>query len=170
MSYLRDVERAGSVDLAGRTDTRGMHDVRLAQVEVSGADGTTLLATGRPARFVFRTRSEDPTSHRRLSCSFTILNAIGQPIATLTSNDRGRADVEDDAHRDVFVCELDELPLVPGRYRIDVEIHGRSHLQDGVEGAAMFDVEQGTLGGRPIAGGVAGDVAIAHRWVVPSLD
>ena len=170
MSYLRDVERAGSVDLAGRTDTRGMHDVRLAQVEVSGADGTTLLATGRPARFVFRTRSEDPTSHRRLSCSFTILNAIGQPIATLTSNDRGRADVEDDAHRDVFACELDELPLVPGRYRIDVEIHGRSHLQDGVEGAAMFDVEQGTLGGRPIAGGVAGDVAIAHRWVVPSLD
>jgi hypothetical protein len=34
----------------------------------------------------------------------------------------------------------------------------------------VFDVEQGTLEGRPIPGGRAGDVAVAHRWTVPSLD
>jgi lipopolysaccharide transport system ATP-binding protein len=169
-SYLRAVERAGTVELADRGDTRGQHDVRLTHVEIGGADGTTLLATGRPARFVFRTRAEDPSVHRRLSCSFTILNALGQPVATLTSNDRGPRDVEDSRSHDAFVCDIDELPLLPGRYRVDVEIHGRSHLQDGVEGATMFDVEQGTLGGRPVAGGSSGDVAVAHRWVVPSLD
>jgi lipopolysaccharide transport system ATP-binding protein len=168
-SYLRGVERAGHVALEDRTDRRGWHDVLLSRVEIGGGEGA-LLATGRPARFAFHTRVEDPSTHRRLSCKFTILNALGQPVATLESEDRGPHDVEDPGNRDSFVCEIDALPLVPGRYRVDVEIHGRSNLQDGVEGAAMFDVEQGTLEGRPVAGGGAGDVAVPHRWVVPSLD
>ena len=91
-------------------------------------------------------------------------------MTTLASVEHGPNDLEDPAHPGTFVCEIDELPLVPGRYRVDVEIQGRSYLQDGIEGAAVFDVEQGTLAGRPVAGGSAGDVAVAHRWIVPSLD
>ena len=62
------------------------------------------------------------------------------------------------------------LPLVPGRYRIDVEVHGRAYLQDAIEGAAFFDVEQGVLAGRPVSGDGRGDVVIDHRWTTPSLD
>jgi lipopolysaccharide transport system ATP-binding protein len=167
--YLREVERAGTVDLEHRTDRRGWHDVVLAGVEIDGG-GASLLATGRPARFTFRTRTNEDAPQRRLSCSFTILNALGQPVATLASDDRGPFDLEDPSASGMFVCEIDALPLVPGRYRIDVSIHGRTHLQDSVEGAAMFDVEQGTLEGRPVAGGGPGDVAVPHRWVVPPLD
>jgi hypothetical protein len=47
---------------------------------------------------------------------------------------------------------------------------GIADIQDAIEGAAIFDVEQGTLGGRPVAGGLSGDVSIEHRWIVPSLD
>jgi lipopolysaccharide transport system ATP-binding protein len=169
-SYLRGVERAaGSTDLEHRTDRRGWREVVLSSVEISGAGGTRLLATGRPARFVFRTKTDDPED-RRLSCSFTIVNALGQAVATLASDDRGPLDVEDSGNRDSFLCEIDALPLVPGRYRVDVEIQGRANLQDAIEGAAMFDVEQGTLEVRPVAGGGPGDVAVPHRWVVPSLD
>jgi homopolymeric O-antigen transport system ATP-binding protein len=168
--YLREVEHAGTIDLEHRTDRRGWHDVFLTNVEIEGADGATLLATGRPARFTFRTRAGDDAPRRRLSCSFTIHNALGQPVTTLASDDRGPHDIEDPTAHDTFSCEIDSLPLVPGRYRVDVSIHGRTHLQDSVEGAAMFDVEQGTQEGRPVAGGRPGDVAVPHRWVVPPLD
>jgi lipopolysaccharide transport system ATP-binding protein len=169
-SYLRGVERALTTDLEHRTDRRGWHDVVLSDVEITGADGATLLASGRPACFVFRAKSQRPEDAGRLSCSFTIVNALGQPVATLASDDRGPDDVEDESTVDSFTCEIAALPLAPGRYRVDVEIHGRSYLQDAVEGAVMFDVEQGTLDGRPVAGGRPGDVVFAHRWIVPSLD
>jgi lipopolysaccharide transport system ATP-binding protein len=169
-SYLEAVDRAGTVALEDRTDRRGWHDVVLCEVQISGSDGATLLSAGGPARFVFRVKGEDGAERRRLSCSFTIVNSFGQPVATLSSDERGPEDVEHADVADAFTCDVDALPLVPGRYRVDVAIRGRAYLQDAVEGAATFDVEQGTLAGRPVTGGRPGDVAVAHRWVVPSLD
>jgi lipopolysaccharide transport system ATP-binding protein len=169
-TYLRAVEGAATIDLEQRTDRRGWHDVVLSTLEISGADGTTVLATGRPARFAFRTTPRNAEAAGRLSCSFTILNNLGQPVATLASDDRAPNDVESAGDDHSFVCDIDALPLGPGRYRVDVKIHGRAYLQDAVEGAGVFDVEQGILEGRPIPGGRAGDVAVAHRWTVPSLD
>jgi lipopolysaccharide transport system ATP-binding protein len=68
-----------------------------------------------------------------------------------------------------FVCELDELPLVPGRYRLDVEIRTSEAIQDALEGAAVFDVEEGTLNGRPVwSGRKQGDIAFSHRWIRPA--
>jgi homopolymeric O-antigen transport system ATP-binding protein len=168
--YLRSVEQAGTIDLEQRTDRRGWHEVVLSSVEITGAQHDELLATGRPARFSFRTKLREGDDSGRLSCTFVIVNHLGQAVTTLASVEHGPNDVEDPAQPGTFVCEIDELPLVPGRYRVDVEIQGRSYLQDGIEGAAVFDVEQGTLEGRPVAGGSAGDVAVAHRWIVPSLD
>jgi homopolymeric O-antigen transport system ATP-binding protein len=168
--YLRSVEQAGTIDLEQRTDRRGWHEVVLSSVEITGAQHDELLATGRPARFSFRTKLREGDDSGRLSCTFVIVNHLGQAVTTLASVEHGPNDLEDPAQPGTFVCEIDELPLVPGRYRVDVEIQGRSYLQDGIEGAAVFDVEQGTLEGRPVAGGSAGDVAVAHRWIVPSLD
>jgi lipopolysaccharide transport system ATP-binding protein len=169
-SYLRSVELSASADLVHRSDRRGWNEVVLSSVEVSGTNGEVQLATGRPARFVFRTHRYGDVETGRLSCSFTIVNNLGQPVATLASDDRAPNDSESRVDTDTFLCEVDALPLLSGRYRLDVEIHGRAYLQDGVEGAAMFDVEQGALAGRPVSGERVGDVAVAHRWIVPSLD
>jgi lipopolysaccharide transport system ATP-binding protein len=169
-SYLRSVEEDSLSDLADRQDRRGWNEVVLAGVDVIAPGGRGGIATGMPTRFVFRTRRQDSDDERRLSCTFTIVNSLGQPLATIASSDHGPQDVANERDLDVFVCEIDALPLVPGRYRLDVEIHGRAYLQDAVEGAATFDVAQGTLEGRPVAGGRPGDIAIPHRWIVPPLD
>ena len=67
------------------------------------------------------------------------------------------------------MCAIDELPLVPGRYRIDVEIRSANRLEDAVEAAAMFDVEEGLLAGRPIDRSWSkGMVAVRHRWTTPA--
>jgi lipopolysaccharide transport system ATP-binding protein len=167
-TYLRSVERVAVIDLEERQDRRGWGYARLARLEVSGQDGEQ-LATGRPARFAFHVRRSDEVEAGALSCSFTFVNNLGHPLATLNS-EHGAAGDSLGASNDTFICDVDALPLLPGRYRIDVEIHGRSYLQDALEGAALFDVEQGIFHGRPTAGDDVGDVAIAHRWIVPPSD
>ena len=68
-------------------------------------------------------------------------------------------------------------PTALARYMSNaVKVSGRNpvlidrYLQDAIEGAAFFEVEQGVLGGRPIDGTTRGDVVLDHRWTTPSLD
>jgi lipopolysaccharide transport system ATP-binding protein len=169
-AYLRTVESDASTELADREDRTGWSEVRLTRVEAHGADGTYRLATGRPARFVFAIDRYPGAERARLSLRFTLVNQLGNAIATFASDDLGPADVESPTSGDTFTCDVPALPLVPGRYRVDVEVHGRAYLQDAIEGATFFDVEQGVLEGRPVAGDGRGDVVVDHRWTTPSLD
>jgi lipopolysaccharide transport system ATP-binding protein len=166
-AYLRRLEENVSEDLLVRTDRRGRQGSMLSRVEVEGPDGTGRLVTGSPARFRFHVT--DLLS--RMSCKFTIYNHLGQPVGTLVSEVPTAADRYERDGKPFFECLIDELPLVPGRYRIDVVIKGRRHLQDDVEAAAVFDVDQGLLRGRPVVGNEGyGNVAIAHRWRVPEAE
>jgi lipopolysaccharide transport system ATP-binding protein len=164
-AYLRTLENAAAADLSARTDRRGWHQISLERVQVSGPGGSAILATGAPARFAFHTTGSRPS----MSCRFTILNQLGHPIAECSSVVPSDEDVVDPELGDCLVCEIDELPLVPGRYRLDAELRAAGLQQDAIEMAAVFDVEQGTLDGRPIsAHRDAGDVAIRHRWILPA--
>ena len=169
-AYLRAVESDASTELGDREDRSGWNEVRLTRVEARGLDGADGLATGLPARFAFAIDRYSGAERARLSLRFTLVNQLGNAIATFSSDELGPADVEAATSGDEFTCDLPALPLVPGRYRIDVEVHGRAYLQDAIEGAAFFDVEQGVLGGRPVAGDTRGDVVLDHRWTTPSLD
>jgi lipopolysaccharide transport system ATP-binding protein len=164
-AYLRSVESVSTIDLEDRRDRRGWGYARLTRLETGGINGEH-LASGRPAQFRFHVARSDEAETGSLSCSFTLVNNLGHPIATLNSEQRSAGDRPGES-KDTFVCEVDQLPLLPGRYRMDVEIHGRLYLQDALEGAAFFDVEQGLFEGRPVAIDALGDVAVAHRWVVP---
>jgi lipopolysaccharide transport system ATP-binding protein len=163
--YLRQVEEAVTENLLARTDTRGWHNYRVRAVEVT-SDGTNmpgLLVTGRPARFVFHVTDVAPS----MSCAFRIYNNLGQPVTDFRSSVAAPGDSVDSELRNCFVCEIDELLLVPGRYRVDVELIAQGVEQESIEGAAMFEVEQGTLEGRPVGRGSAGNVALRHRWRRP---
>jgi lipopolysaccharide transport system ATP-binding protein len=162
--YLRDLERALATDVAERTDRRGKQAVKLLRVEVhAGSDGVGVPATGRSLSFTFLT-----TPHRiSTSCRFTIFDNLGNPVAEFRSAVESASDEVGEQER--FVCTIDELPLVPGRYRIDVELRVGERLEDGLESAAMFDVEEGVYAGRPIDQGWSqGVVAISHRWSAPA--
>jgi lipopolysaccharide transport system ATP-binding protein len=163
--YLRQVEEAMTEDLLARTDTRGWHNYRVRAVEIS-SDATSapgLLVTGRPARFVFHVTAVVPS----MSCAFGIYNNLGQPVTDFRSSVGAPGDSVDPELGNAFVCEIDEVLLVPGRYRVDVELRARGVEQELIEGAAMFDVEQGTLDGRPIDRRTSGDVVLRHRWRRP---
>lgn len=166
-TYLGRLEDNVSQDLLARTDRSGWGQTKLERVEIAGPNGSKRPVTGSPCTLRFHLTNR----LSRLTCNCTIYNYLGQPVATLVSAVPTAADHHAASADPVFECFIDELPLVPGRYRLDVVIRGRRHTQDDIEAAAMFDVDQGLLRGRPVVGNEGyGSVAIAHRWRVPDAD
>lgn len=160
--YLQTLEEAVKVDLKERTDRdpRSNRDVSLERILVVGEGGQS-LATGRPARFELVLDGVTP----RLSCRIVLRDALGIAVATFDSGVVSTDDKLDREHGSRFVCEVDELPLAPGRYRVDLLVQDDLRVQDGIEAAAFFHVESGVFGGRSIrVEDTMGPVAIEHRW------
>src|SRR5262249_43389489 len=143
---------------------RAYQQILLRSVRIAGGSGGGGLATGRHACFEF----ELTGLQRATSCAFVINDHFGLPIASFDSNIPSLDDETEASLGDRFVCEIGELPLAPGRYRVDAIVRGNGHLQDGIEGAAYFDVSEGTLAGRPVTGHEgAGAAVIPHLWRLP---
>jgi len=163
-SYLQMLEQNQSMNLLEREDRRGKGEVKLRKVEIStgGENPSTILGTGRPASFSFYTTGLEP----EMSCVFTIYDHFGQALSTFNSAIHSPEDLRDPKLGERFICHLDELTLIPGRYRINVAIWSDGVLQDHIEGASFFEVEQGVIKGRPIIKG-GGRVCMHHRWIMP---
>jgi lipopolysaccharide transport system ATP-binding protein len=168
-AYLRKLEGFAGQDLATRTDRTGKGLIRITQVDISIDDlsPASILSTGRPARFVFSVDQPRPG----MSCSFTIYDQHGQPVTFFDSAVHGLGDVAGPLHTSRFVCELDELTLLPGRYRINAAVLWNGEYQDHLEAAAYFNVEDGEFGGRPAPKESGyGTLLIQHRWTTPKLE
>jgi len=165
-AYLQTLEQARSQDLSKRTDRNGQGQARLVGIEVTNSsDGElSILKTGHPARFVFYVNATVPG----IACNFYIYDTIGQPVTSFQSKVRGPEDSYDPKNDRKFVCELDELLLLPGRYRVDVAIVGDNRLQDFVEAAAVFEVGDGHIGGRLAQPDGKFSVSLSHRWTLPT--
>jgi lipopolysaccharide transport system ATP-binding protein len=162
-TYLQSLEEVGSRGLAERTDRRGWGQVRVNTLEIIGSVGIGRLVTGEPATFAIHLNG----LLTRLSCAFTIYNHLGHPLSTFDSALAASADRDDSESDNCFECRIEELALVPGRYRVDIAVHGQGHLQDHLEGAAFFDVEPGPVRGRPISERAVGDFVVPHVWRRP---
>ena len=165
-AYLQSLEQARTQDLSKRTDRKGRGTVRLVGAEAfnGSRESSSILKTGQPARFVFSVNGFVPG----LACNFFIYDTIGQPITSFQSKVRGPEDALDSQGGLNFVCELDELLLLPGRYRIDVAITGDNWLQDFIEAATVFEVGEGQVRGRPAQHDGKFSVIMNHRWTTPT--
>jgi len=167
-SYLRTLESAATDDLLERRDrdNRAYDETLVRRLEILDAGGgpPNVVVAGRPARIVV-----DVTEHLpKMECQLTIVNSLGQPVSTLDSEMSAPVDVRGPEPGTRLECEIETLPLLPGRYRIDVIVKGKRHIQDGLQAAAFFDVEPGVVGGRPIAVEADGDVSLPHSWRLPA--
>jgi lipopolysaccharide transport system ATP-binding protein len=166
-AYLDKLEGFAGQELASRADRTGQGNIRIVDITVSidSSSPPSILSTGRPARFVF---SVD-RPHPGMSCSFTLYDQFGQPVTFFDSAIHGRDDVSESLSSSRFVCELDELTLLPGRYRINAAILWNGEYQDHLEAAAYFNVEDGEFGGRAAPSeNRYGNVLIRHRWTSPA--
>jgi lipopolysaccharide transport system ATP-binding protein len=165
--YLRNLEKLADLSLAERVDRKGRGDIQAKKVEISlpGGNSAQGLATGKPIRFSFYLNKITPG----LMLSFSIYDQNGQPITTFNSATQSEDDITDKYLGSAFQCEIDELLLLPGRYRINLAISCNGILEDHIEGAAFFDIEPGYLRGRPTTASVKyGHVSFPHRWIIPN--
>jgi homopolymeric O-antigen transport system ATP-binding protein len=166
--YLAGLERASAADLVEREDRdgRGWRQTLLKKVELidAGSGQANAVVGGRPAKLVIEVTELLPG----LECRVVIANSFGQPIAVLDSEISAPVDSRDPELGPRIECEIPTVPLLPGRYRIDVGLKANSVVQDGLQAAAFFDVEPGVMDGRPMSGeGAEGNVAIPHSWLLP---
>lgn len=165
-AYLRTLEDHATPHLLARTERRGQGQIRLVRVEIYADKDNQLgmLATGRPAQFVFYVTA----LHPGMSCSFTIYDQFGQPVTYFDSAVHSGLDTVDAGKDARFLCEVETLTLIPGRYRINAAIEWNGEVQDHLEGAAFFEVAPGELMGRPVlADSGYGSVLLHHRWLTP---
>jgi lipopolysaccharide transport system ATP-binding protein len=162
--YSRSLEVAAEQTLGERPDRSGQGLVRVMSARVIGAEGSgTPLQIGDPARFCFEVTRCLP----ELQCSFTVYNSAGDAVTYFDSGETSPLDVpfepEAASQPGTISCELDELLLLPGRYRVNVALSLEGELQDHVEAATFFSVTRGTIRGRPVSSGEGG-IQIPHLW------
>jgi len=165
-AYLATLEQVEAVDLLDRTDRRGWQHLILTSVGVHDGSGRA-ARTGDSAGFTFRfTGLDNVSANPAISLRFHLYDELGQPVATLDSAANAPRDSADGRPEEI-VCEVDELPLLPGRYRVDVSLRADGHLQDELQAAAWFNVEDGLLQGRPVGLGALGRTTMPHAWRLP---
>ena len=164
-SYLRSVEKSSTLDVASREDRDGKAEIRLEGLEVFDAHGkmNTYLISGQPARFEFRLSRTMP----RMTVSFSLYDHIGRPVARFMSSMKGDDDVVDPRLGTRFICEVEHLYLLPGTYRLDVDIRGGGHLQDQLQAVVMIEVGEGLFQGRRMMAMKGVPFYIHHRWKTP---
>src|SRR5262249_32351152 len=117
--YLRSLERGAVEDLLQRTDRdgRAWQESKVKRLAVYDADSgeADAIVGGHGARIVVDVTEVLPMTE----CQLTILNSLGHPVTTLDSELSSPADVREGSEARIE-CKLDSLPLIPGRYRVDV--------------------------------------------------
>lgn len=164
--YLSTLENSVSIDIKDRRDRSGRGNIHLIDIDIRSSDEspTSALATGRSAKFIFYVSDLKPG----LTCTFTIFDQRGFAISSFRNSLTSTADTVDPGLRNAFACEIEELMLLPGHYRIDVGLRLNDTLEDRLEGAAYFDVEQGQLRGRPAPkDNNYSSITMPHRWRLP---
>jgi lipopolysaccharide transport system ATP-binding protein len=160
--YLRKIEVMAASELSQRTDRSGAGRVRLSRVEIcgDGPDGASHLVMGRPARFVFHLAP----AQRNMTCTFSLTDAAGCVVTRFNS----AMSTLDDAHTSggapVMICDIEEMLLAPGRYRLDVGLTAGGEVQDSIVGAAFFDVVRAVVRGREPPRANDWVVCLPHRW------
>ena len=165
-AYLRSVERNAGTDVRLRTDRKGLGDVKLVSVdaETTGEFPSKTLAVGDGARFTFEL---DNMAHG-LNILFTLYDHHGQVVTGFDSGMSGADDRRGLAIGSTFTCDISTIHLVPGRYRMNVQVSSSVGVQDHLEGALIIDVESGELCGRAVTPERSrGVLALPHAWTTP---
>lgn len=163
--YLLVLENRHNGELESLTERRGHGRTRVTQVDITCPRylSSQSLMVGEAAEFTFHLSHPMPL----LTCTFTIYNEMGLPIASFNSANQAPGDYQDDHAIDTFICTLETVCLLPGRYRINMAVDSTNALEDHVEGAAFFQVHAGLLAGRSVKGDdTYGVIAVPHRWGV----
>lgn len=168
-AYLASVNhgaRSGFVTLAERTDRSGHGELRAVHVQVrEPGEAQGVIRTGRAVEFVIGYAARGRSSLLKLHAFITVVDAQGANVFSCGTAMTRNA-FQDVSPVGQVVCRIPLLPLVPGRYSVDLQLkNDRYGVGDHVVGAAGFDVfDSGDSGFSQLLSPVLGSVLVPHEW------
>jgi lipopolysaccharide transport system ATP-binding protein len=164
--YLETIEeQTVSPSLLSQRDRReGSGESILTRIELTtpGNIAIPTMEHGQPARLAFHASRYVPG----LCCQFTIYDVFGQAVASFDSSRQEWAD-DTGSNETAFICELNAITLIPGRYRINAGLYCYGDQLDHLDAAFTFEVAHGATLVSGFTNPAEGSVVLGHRWIRP---
>jgi len=168
-SYLEDLHDVNvTTPLANRTDRKGLGEVQIRHIEVleEGQAISRGVMVGRQVSFVVRTSRVVNSLH----CALRVYDSRGNFVVHWDSLLHSAQDQMPPCETDLITCEIEELLLMPGKYRIDAELYSAGSRQDQISSALRLEVLDGRIRGRALKNsGNRPLVGHPHQWKYPSI-
>lgn len=156
--------------LGERQDRSGSGNVRAVSFQASarGNNGTQPRSDG-AAEFVvgYAARHEQPISTLYVGIGVTDILGTGVFFVSTAMKNGNFRTVSPTGQ---IVCQIDRLPLLPGKYQIHLKLQDNYGLADYIKFAASFDVIDGGDGEftKYAASRDGGSVVVPHTWTLQS--
>jgi lipopolysaccharide transport system ATP-binding protein len=160
--YVASTEHRAANSVRERVDRRGSGALRFVDVSVEGPAGPLVL--GEDAAVEIAYESSEPL--RNVMVSLAVYGPMGEVVFHCSNRITGQ-ELERVPSEGVFRCSIPRLPLLPGRYSLNLYAEVQGLVADWLEGAAVFDVLEGDFFGSGRLPEVShGRVVIDHSWMV----
>jgi len=170
--YLTNIygsEQTNHMLLAERRDRSGSGNVRVVAFQArawGSEDGSPRTGAGAEFLVGYAARQELPIS--RLYVGIAVRDALGTGVF-FCSTAMTNSDFHDIPPKGQVVCRIDSLPLIPGRYWVDIKLLDDEGQADYVASAASFTVvDSGDSGFTAYPSLKWGSVIVPHKWTLVS--
>ena len=160
--YLTTVMQLADVTPRGRRDRRGDGHARVAAIRLNGVEpAQARLATGSRLVLEVDYTAKGDVGHPRFLAG--IYDKYARPVLFLDSQASGRLPQFLPASG-LVSCVVEELPLQPGLYHINIDIYRGPNLSDQLEFAAQFEVHGSDMFGTGHLPYDGAPVVTRHVW------
>lgn len=164
--YLGRVSETSRKLLSERSDRSGEGDIKIQELLILGENKSPQRAylSGQKVEFHIRFRGCVQRKYDNLSFAIGIYHGHSVFVGLLC-NDLSCDALSFDGEEGVVVCGLDKLPLTRGTYILNVIIRENGVIQDWIQEAKVFEVENGDFFGTGKSVPEShGGVLMEQRW------
>lgn len=167
-TYLEEMETNAIVDLAKRFTSEPSNIAWLTGISFRGATGNYIdtIISGQSLDIVLAYRNQDPNA--KLDFAIGVYNPMGEKFLHFGTHYSLATPAVNLPNSGEIVCRFPKIPLVAGRYRINLSIHYRGSRVDHVSGAAILNVQSGDFFGTgKTPPGTDNKLFVEHEWILP---
>ena len=142
--YLEKVFIKKVTNISSRKDRKGLGEIKIVDFKITNENGEeqAQYASGQTVMFKFYYRCSDTVTSLNLLAGITIMNSEGFFITEL-SNQYTNYQMRTGDQEGCIVCAIPKLPLTKGEYSLNIILRNYGIIQDWVQEAMIFSVENG---------------------------
>lgn len=163
--YMKLTREHSIINLRERKDRQGEGKIRMVNFEFLNQNNEPQaeLMTGQKVRMKIEYEAEKEHMEN-ISAAIAIYGDDGVLYSVLGS-EFSAAPFNKIASKGYFICEIDKIPIMPGRYMLNLAINQNGIMQDWIQEAVTVDVESGDFYGTgKIVPNTHRSVLIENRW------